>query len=178
VWGTANHAAEVRQVRSQDYISFSNLLVVSRHKEGVMRRLPRCFAAAVAVSAIASSSLAGGSGSYKVSATLSHAGKPFAAPSAVVLTGQPASIEVAGRDGYKITLTVTDVAVDKIQVVAQVNSAHGSMHPTVVVHPNQPATVSVGDLELELSVRSQWRLTTHSSGRSSATRLRAAKFRR
>jgi hypothetical protein len=116
-----------------------------------MRTLPRIFVA-VALSALSVSALAAASGLYKVSATLSHAGKPFAAPSAVVVAGQPASIEVSGADGYKITLTVTDVAADKIQVVAQVNSAHGSMHPTVVVHPNQPATVSVGDLELGLSV--------------------------
>jgi len=115
-----------------------------------MRNLPRIFAA-VTFSVFSVSSLAAASGLYKVSATLSHAGKTFAAPSVVVSAGQPASIEVSGADGYKITLTVTDVAVDKIQVVAQVNSAHGSMHPTVVVHPNQPATVSVGNLQLGLS---------------------------
>ena len=116
-----------------------------------MRNLPRIFAA-VAFTAFSASSLATAPGSFKVSATLSHSGKIFASPSAVVVAGQPASIEVSGADGYKISLTVTDVAVDKIQVVAQVNSAHGSMHPTVIVRPNQPATVSVGDLELRLSV--------------------------
>ena len=116
-----------------------------------MRTLPRIFAALV-LSAFLVPASAPAAETYKVSATLSHAGKRFAAPSAVVADGQPASIEVSGTGGYRITLTVTDVAVDKIRVVAQVDSAHGSMHPTLVVHPNQPATVSVGDLELELSV--------------------------
>jgi len=117
-----------------------------------MHNSPRIFPVAVALLVFAGSAFAAAPGSYKVSATLSHSGTPFAAPSAVVLPGQPASIEVSGADGYKIMLTVTDIAADRIQVVAQVNSAYGSMDPTLVVHPNQPASVSVGDLKLELSV--------------------------
>ena len=100
----------------------------------------------------ASLSLANQPGSYAVSAKLTHAGQSFAAPTAVVLANKPASIEVSGPDGYKLTLTVTDLAPDQIQIAAQVDSLRGSMAPTVVVRPDTPARVSVGDLGLELTV--------------------------
>lgn len=100
----------------------------------------------------ASLSFAGPPGTYEVSAKLTHAGQPFAEPSAVVRANTPASIEVAGPNGYKLTLTVTDMAPDKIQVAADLDSPHGSMAPTVIVRPGQPASVSVGNLGLELTV--------------------------
>ncbi|WP_162615842.1 hypothetical protein [Solilutibacter oculi] len=100
----------------------------------------------------ASLSFASPPGSYEVSAKLTHGGQAFAAPSAVVLANKPASIEVTGPDGYKLTLTVTDLAPDKIQVAAHLDSAYGSMAPTVVVRPDKSASVSVGDLGLELTV--------------------------
>ena len=90
--------------------------------------------------------------SYQVSAKLTRAGQTFAAPSAVVLANKPASLEVTGPDGYKLTLTVTDLAPDKIQVAAHLDSAYGSMAPTVVVRPDKSASVSIGDLGLELTV--------------------------
>lgn len=92
-------------------------------------------------------------GSFKVSAQLSHQGKAFAAPSAVVKDGVPASIEVSGPNGYKLSLTVTDVAPDKIRVAATVDSSHGAMAPTLVVRPGQPATVTIGDIGLTLTVQ-------------------------
>ena len=108
--------------------------------------------ATLALCLLASLSFAKPPGSYAASAKLTHAGQTFAAPSAVVLANKPAIIEVTGPDGYKLTLTVTDLAPDKIQVAAHVDSSHGSMAPTVVVLPDKPASVSVGDLGLELTV--------------------------
>lgn len=99
------------------------------------------------------SSFAATTASYEVSATLLHDGKSFAAPSVIVTADKPASIEVSGTDGYKLTLTVTDVSPDRIKVAANLDSSHGSMAPTVVVRPDQPASVSVGKLGLELTVR-------------------------
>lgn len=100
----------------------------------------------------ASLSFASPPGSYEVAARLTHAGKSFAAPSAVVLANKLASIEVSGPDGYRLTLTLTDLAPDKIQVAAKVDSSYGSMAPTVVVRPGKSASVSVGELGLELTV--------------------------
>ena len=117
-----------------------------------MRIWQRAFIAVLAFSAFAASSFAIPPGLYEVSAKLSHAGKSFATPSATVRAGQPANIEVSGPDGYKLTFTVTDLAPDKIQVAASLDSSHGSMAPTVVVRPGQPASVSVGNLGLELTV--------------------------
>ena len=108
--------------------------------------------ATIALCLLANLSLANPPGSYAVSARLTHAGQAFAAPSAVVLANKPASIEVTGPDGYKLTLTVTDLAPDKIQIAAHLDSSHGSIAPTVVVRPDKPASVSIGDLGLELTV--------------------------
>lgn len=100
----------------------------------------------------ASLSFASPPDSYEVSAKLTHVGQAFATPSIVVLANKPASIEVAGPDGYKLMLTVTNLAPDKIQVAAHLDSTYGSMAPTVVVRPDTSVSVSVGDLGLELTV--------------------------
>jgi len=106
---------------------------------------------ALALCAPASLSFASPPGSYEVSAKLTYANQAFAEPSAVVRANKSASIEVTGPDGYTLTLTVTDMAPDKIQVAANLDSSHGSMAPTVIVRPDQPASVSAGDLGLELT---------------------------
>jgi hypothetical protein len=118
-----------------------------------MRIWSRIIIAALVLSAFAAASAAATPDTYEVSATLSHAGQSFAAPSAVVKADQRASIEVSGAEGYKLTLTVTDLAPDEIQVNASVDSPYGAMKPTLIVRPDQPASVSVGDLGLELTVR-------------------------
>jgi len=118
-----------------------------------MRIRSKLFVALIAFCLCAASSIAAAAASYEVSATLSHSGRSFASPSATVLADKPATIQVSGKDGYKLTLIVTDIAADEIKVVASVDSSHGSMAPTVVVRPDQPATVSVGDLGLKLTVR-------------------------
>jgi len=90
---------------------------------------------------------------YDVSATLSHAGKAFASPSTTVLADTPAISEVTGKDGFKLELIVTQLTPDTIQVLAKIESSHGSMDPILIVNPSQSANVSVGDLGLELVVR-------------------------
>ena len=89
---------------------------------------------------------------YKISASLAYKDQPFAAPSAVVKKNTQASVEASGPSGYKLSFTVTDLAPDKIKVATSVESQHGALAPTVVVRPGQPATVSVGDLSLTLTV--------------------------
>ena len=102
----------------------------------------------LAVSAVA----AAASDSYKVSAIISHAGEAFASPITVVRADSESKVAVSGDNGYELTLTVTDLAPDQIQVAANVISEHGSMDPIIVVRPDAPATVSVGDLSLEITV--------------------------
>ena len=89
---------------------------------------------------------------YKVSASLAYKDKPFAAPTAVVKNDTPANLETYGPSGYKLSFTVTDLAPDKIKVATSVESQHGALAPIIVVRPGQPATVSVGDLSLTLTV--------------------------
>lgn len=122
-------------------------------QENLMRIRLKLFAALLALSLSVTSCFAATPAPYEVSVTLSHAGKSFASPSAVVQAGKPASIEVTGTDGYKLTFTVSDLTPDTIKVVASLASSYGSMAPTVVVRPDQPARVAVGDLGLEITVR-------------------------
>ena len=96
--------------------------------------------------------IAGASGAYAVSARLSHQGRVFAEPSAVVRDGEPASVQVTGPVGYTISLTVTELAADKLEVAVVVDSVHGVIAPTVVVRPGVPASVSVGEVGLSLVV--------------------------
>ncbi|MCC5855866.1 MAG: hypothetical protein JJU10_09340 [Idiomarina sp.] len=90
---------------------------------------------------------------YSVSATLSHQGAPFASPSAVVRSDTPAAIEVTGDQGFRLTLTLTDLDADQIKVNTSLESAFGSMAPEVTLRPGAPATVIIGDLGLTLLVQ-------------------------
>lgn len=115
--------------------------------------IARTMSAVVALLALSTASFAAcAAGPYAVSAKLSHQGEVFAEPSAVVRHGEPASIEVSGPNGYKLALTVRELAADKIQVVAAVDSVHGNISPTVVVKPGVPATVRIGEMGLSLTV--------------------------
>ena len=89
---------------------------------------------------------------YKVTANLSHNGKSFGAPVAVVKADTPASVEVSGQNGYKLSFIVTNLAKDEIKIATTLDSAYGTIAPVLVVRPGQPGTVSVGDLELTLTV--------------------------
>jgi hypothetical protein len=109
-------------------------------------------AAAALIALVAAPFAARAAGPYAVSAKLSHQGKVFAEPSAVVRNGEPASIQVTGPSGYTLALTVTELAADKIQVAAAVDSPHGRIAPTVVVRPGVPASISVGEVGLSLTV--------------------------
>lgn len=89
---------------------------------------------------------------YRVAATLRHGGESFATPMAVVEAGKPATIEVAGARGYKLSLGVEELAEGRLKVSAALASPYGSMSPGLVVVPGQPATVDVGDLGLSVTV--------------------------
>lgn len=115
--------------------------------------IARSMSAAATLLAFSAASFAAcASGPYVISAKLSHQDKVFAEPSAVVRAGEPASMEVSGPNGYKLALTVRELAADKIEVVAAVDSAHCAISPTVVVRPGVPAAVKVGEMSLALTV--------------------------
>lgn len=104
-----------------------------------------------ALASAASCAFSGGE-TYTVTATLLHNGESFGEPTAIVKSDTPASVEVSGPDGYKLSLTVTDLASDEIQVSAKLDSSHGSMEPVLVVSPAKPATVTIGELGLRVTV--------------------------
>lgn len=90
---------------------------------------------------------------FNVSAELMHGGKSFGSPSAVVKAGTPATLGVSGPAGYTLSLTVTELAPDSIQVSANLDSPHGAIAPVMVVRPGQRAAVSVGTLGMALIVQ-------------------------
>lgn len=109
--------------------------------------------AALALIALSAASFtAFASGPYSVSAKLSHQGKVFAEPSAVVRNGEPAYVQVTGPMGYTLALTEKELAADKIEVTAVVDSVHGNIAPTVVVRRGVPASITVGEVGLSLTV--------------------------
>lgn len=91
--------------------------------------------------------------SYAISASLLHNGKSFGEPSAIVNGNTLTLVEVSGPNGYRLSFIVTDIAEDKIEVAAKLHSPHGDIDPVVVVRPGQPATVTVGELGLTLTVQ-------------------------
>ena len=92
---------------------------------------------------------------WRVEATLRHGGERFAAPVAVVAAGKPATVEVAGDGGYKLSIGVEELAEGKLKVSAALASSFGAMSPVLVVLPGQPATVDVGDLGMSVTVSPQ-----------------------
>ena len=126
--------------------------LAARAGEKAMVRLSNVVLALVFLSALSIPVAAAASGTYRVSATLAHAGEAFAAPVAVVRADGEARVEVSGENGYSVAFTVRDLAADRIQVDVALDYGHGSIAPTVVVQPDTPATVSVGDLSLEITV--------------------------
>jgi hypothetical protein len=115
----------------------------------------RKLAVAVALAALAASLDCAAANAWRVEATLRHGGERFAAPMAVVAAGKPATIEVAGNKGYKLTIGVEELAEGKLKLSAALVSAYGAMSPVLVVLPGQPADVDVGDLGMSVTVAAQ-----------------------
>jgi hypothetical protein len=89
--------------------------------------------------------------SYKVSANLSHNGKLIGTPSVVVKEATDATIAVSGPDGYKLVLNVTDAGHGQLTIVAHLDTAYGSIAPSMVVLAGQPATVLVGQISIGIT---------------------------
>ena len=88
---------------------------------------------------------------YKVSAQATHAGATFAEPVLFLKEGTAGVVEVSGKEGYKLSLTVSDAGHGHLKVDSQLNSAYGSISPSLVVDEGKVASVSIGDLGLSIS---------------------------
>jgi hypothetical protein len=88
--------------------------------------------------------------SFKVSATLSHNGVVFASPVLVVKDRALASVVVAGENGYKLALTVSDIGDGKLNIKTDLDSSHGSISPTLVIQPGELSSIRIGDLSISL----------------------------
>jgi hypothetical protein len=104
------------------------------------------------LAATAATAAHAGSNQYEIAATLLRDGKPFAAPHVTIRDGEPATVEVTGRDAFRLAITATGIDAESVRIKVDLKSAHGSMQPTMVVRTGEPARVAVGNLGLEIEV--------------------------
>ena len=103
--------------------------------------MTRCsqFLAAAAVFAAAVSFDCTAAPLYRVSAQLVDKGQPIGAPTLVVEDGSPASVGVGPAGWRLLSVTVTDIAQDRIRVATSIQARDHVATPTVVVRPgNRP----------------------------------------
>ena len=113
---------------------------------------PKGLKTLLSIMLLATNATHAGSDQYGIAATLLSNGKPFAAPVMTVRDGEPATVEVSGRDAFKLALTATGIDAKTVRIETDLESVHGSMRPTMVVLTGQRASVAVGNLGLEIEV--------------------------
>lgn len=106
----------------------------------------------LAIALLTATSAHAGGERYRIDATLLHAGEPFAKPVVIVRGGEPATIEATGRDAFRFAVTATSVDAEAVRIDADLESAHGSMQPTMIVRAGEPASMTVGDLRIEMRI--------------------------
>jgi hypothetical protein len=112
----------------------------------------RTLALASAVAVLAFSCDAGAADRWRVAAALLHDGRTFAKASAIVAVDRPATVRVGGEAGYSLSLGVEDLGHGRLRLQAALESAYGSMSPTVVVRPGQTAKIAIDHLGLVMKV--------------------------
>ena len=89
---------------------------------------------------------------YEIHAKLLHDGKAFATPAMLVRAGEPGTIESTGPDAFKLVLTATAVDAHTVRLEADLDSAHGSAQPTLIVRAGESVTITAGVIGLEFVV--------------------------
>ncbi len=119
--------------------------------------IPRTLSLSAALGLITGSLSVASTATYTISAHLAHEGHPFAAPVIVVREGEPTTVEVTGNGGYRLTVTVTPVTPGSVRVDTDLRTAYGATSPAMVVQIGQPASVSVGDIQMTLTAEAHGR---------------------
>ena len=108
--------------------------------------------AAVAVASLVPSGDVAAADHWRIAAALMHDGKMFARTSAVVARDRLATIKVDGEGGYSITFGIEELGRGRLRLNASLESAYGSMSPSVVLRPGQTANVAIDHLGLVMKV--------------------------
>lgn len=106
-------------------------------------------AIALAIMLMSASAARAADESYDIHVTLLHQGSPFATPVMTVQAGERATIETTGPDAFKLALTATPIDANTVQIAADLQSAHGSAQPTLIVRTGERAAITVGAVGLE-----------------------------
>jgi hypothetical protein len=120
-------------------------------KERFMRAL-KCVVAALAVIVSLSAGNAIAGNTYKVSAEITEHGITVATPTLVVKAGAPASVEIAGDKGYRLTVQVQPAELGTVDVAARAETAAGKVDSTLTGNLDTPMTVATGDIGLKITV--------------------------
>ncbi len=107
-------------------------------------------ASALAIMLMCASAARAADETYDIHVTLLHQGSPFATPVMTVQAGEHATIETTGPDAFKLALTATPIDADTVQIAGELESAHGSALPTLIVKTGELATITAGAIGLEL----------------------------
>ncbi len=107
-------------------------------------------ATALAIILMCASAARAADETYDIHVTLFHQGSPFATPVMTVQAGERATIEATGPDAFKLALTATPIDADTVQIAGELESAHGSVLPTLIVKTGALATITAGAIGLEL----------------------------
>jgi hypothetical protein len=109
------------------------------------------FVGALALGLVSSAAIAGQH--YMVSTRLARGGQLLGTPSILVEAGKQAAISVAGPQGYKLDLTVTDAGNGNVKIATVFNAAHDSVSPGIITPLGKKARITVGDLALDMTVK-------------------------
>ena len=115
-------------------------------------RSMKCIVAAIAVIVSLSAGNANAGDTYKVSAEITEHGTMVATPTLVAEAGTPASVEIAGEKGYRLTVQVQPAEMGSVHVTARVETAGGKADSSFTGNLDTPMTVTTGDIGLKITV--------------------------
>lgn len=91
---------------------------------------------------------------YRVSATVTYADGPALRPVMLVEADRSASMSISGEPGYDWEVQLSDVDAERnhVTVRTDLTIADEHYHPSMRVVMGEPATLSIGDMHMELLV--------------------------
>lgn len=97
---------------------------------------------------IATNALA--SGKFLIKSELSWGGETLGSPAMAVESGKPAQVSVG--DEYELTFLATQQGSGAVLVATEISVAGRRNAPSLLVNLDQPASVSIGEMKLDLVV--------------------------
>jgi hypothetical protein len=111
------------------------------------KNLLRMLLAAIAMSA----SLAGNASNfYLVSFEVLRDGQPIASPSLVMSESEPASLKIAGVNGFELSAVIRSTSMSEMQLAVFLKTDRGELSPAFMFAPGAVLKFAEGGLELRI----------------------------